>query len=140
MLDNVPVLEEGMVPIYKWWERTAIPLRKYFYDISVFLWIKRIEHLFQPGTWVNVHKDKNGIKFATNFKHLDSRYIIQQDDKGNLYQNWNQIRLPKREIVVQAPTEKLGAKPDKSNEDLEKRVAELEKMVISLNNQLQSKD
>lgn len=141
MLDNLPTLEEGMVPIFKWWEWTAIPLRKYFYDISVFLWIKRIEHLFQSGTWVNVHKDKNGIKLAANLTHLDSRYLIKQDAGGNIYQNWKRIKLPQSEIIYQSKQpETIGKKPDKSQVELEERVAELEKMVIKLNNQLQSKD
>lgn len=142
MLDNIPSLEEGMVPVYKWWERTAIPLRKYFYDISVFLWIKRIEHLFQNGTGINITKDKSWIKISSNFKHLDGRYIIQQDKQGNIYQNNKQIRLPKGEVIVHAPIEKIWQKTETSDTTvLEWRVAELEKTVIMLlNNQLQSND
>ena len=139
MLDNIPELEEGMVPVFKWGERTAIPLRKYFYDISVFLWVKRIEHLFISWTGINIHKDKNGLKIATNFKHLDDRYLIYQDWQWNIFQNNKQIRLPKPHITMPAKVETIWKKPDVKNTKLEARVAELESIVIMLlNKQLQS--
>jgi hypothetical protein len=49
MLDSIPELENGMVPIYKDGEWTAIPLRKYFYDISAYLSIQKIKDLILPG-------------------------------------------------------------------------------------------
>lgn len=140
LLDNIPNLEEWMVPVYKNGERTAVPLRKYFYDISVFLWVKRIEHLFRMWPGVNISKWKDGIKFYVDIDMLDKRYLITRDTKWLLYQFNKQIPIPKPEIVMQAPVEKIWQKVDKANDDLEKRVAELEKMVIKLNNQLQSKE
>jgi hypothetical protein len=138
MLDEVPELEEGMVPVFKWGIRTAIPLRKYFYDISVFLWVKRIEHLFQNGTGINVARGKNGIKISVNFHHLDDRYIIKQDPQGNIWQNGKQIRLPKPHTPARQTSEVIGVKPVVVDTKLEERVSELEKIIIRLNNQLQS--
>ena len=128
LLDNVPVLENGMVPVYKDWERTAIPLRKYFHDISVFLWTKRIEHLFHMGPGVNIMKDKKWLKFYVDLEMLDKRYALYNDPSWKLLQ-WRQfVRLPKPE-TTQAPKEVIWEKRN-NQEDLEERVAILEKIVM----------
>lgn len=140
MLDNIPTLEEWMVPVYKAWERTAVPLRKYFYDISVFLGSKRIEHLFHMWPGVNITKDQKGLKFYVDVDMLDRRYLLNKWPNGQLFQFNKHISIPKPEIVMGQVPEKIWQKADsKANAKLEERVAELEKLVIKLQNQLNDK-
>jgi len=130
MLDTIPNLENWMVPVYKDWEWTAIPLRKYFYDISVFLWVKRIEHLFHMGPGINITKDKTWLKFYVDIDMLDKRYLLSRDQSWQLYQFNKHINIPKPEAIKQAPVEKIAQKSDPKIEALEKRIQELEKFVI----------
>jgi len=132
MLDNIPDLENGMVPVYKDWERTAISLKKYFYDISVFLSVDRIKELFKMWPWVLISKDKNWMKFFIDVEMLDKRYLINQDPRWQLFQLNRYIPIPKQEIVRAAPTEKIGIPTN--DKALEDRVAELERTVIRLMN------
>ena len=103
LLDEVPVLENWMVPVYKNWLRTAVPLKKYFHDISVFLWTKRIEHLFSMWPGVNITKDKNWLKFFVDLDMLDKRYMLYKDPSGKLYQHQKNISVPKEETLQSRP-------------------------------------
>lgn len=133
MLDSTPDLENWMVPIYKDWERTAISLKKYFYDISVFLSVDRIKELFKMGPGVLISKDRNGIKFYIDAEMLDKRYLINKDPSWKLFQFNRYIPIPKNETTRVMAKEIVG-KPKKSVNDLEDRVTELEKIVIKLMN------
>lgn len=140
MLDNIPTLEEWMVPVYKAWERTAVPLRKYFYDISVFLGSKRIEHLFHMWPGVNITKDQKWLKFYVDVDMLDKRYLINTWPNWQLFQFDKHISIPKPETIMWRRPEKVWQKADdKHNSKLEERVAELEKLVIKLQNQINDK-
>jgi len=70
---------------------------------------------------------------------LDKRYLISKDEQGKLYQFKKQIPIPKPEIIMQAPVEKINQKPDPKNKELEERVSLLERMVIKLTDQINSK-
>lgn len=139
LLDNAPELQNGMVPIYKDWWRTAIPLTKYFHDVSVFLSTNKIQDLLHMWHWVNILKDKKGIKFYVDLEALDKRYIINRDNTGQLHQNQKYIPLPKPEIMMSQPKEKIGKQKKEDDSKLEERVAELEKLVIKLQNQINEK-
>jgi hypothetical protein len=134
MLDTIPNLENWMVPIYKDWERTAIPLHKYFYDISVFLSVNKIQDLLHMGNWVHILKDRRWIKFSVDLDMLDKRYLINKDSRWQLHQMNKYIPIPKPEVTITSPVQKIWEKPSKKEAALEARVAELEKIIIKHSN------
>lgn len=127
-------LENGTILIVKDGEWTPYKLSKLFYDVSSALNVNRLEWLF--GTWQGIYikKDNNSLSFNIDMNILDKHYSIVRDDKWNLYQWWKMIPLPKIDIVQPKQPEIIWKK--KEDEDLEKRVAELEKIVIKLQNKI----
>jgi len=140
MLDNVPDLEEGMVPVFKNWERTAIPLKKYFHDVSVFLSVNRIQDLFKMGSGIKINKDRNGIKFSLDYSTIDPRYFLTRAPDWLIFQNNKNIPMPKPEITISPAKEKIGKKPEKvESPDLTSKVSEIESTILRMGNQIMSK-
>jgi len=138
LLDNVEVIKDWVIPIYRDGQWTTVELNKYFYDISVYLSIHRIQDLLKMGNGVHILKDRKGITFTLDFDMLNKLYKITRDERWNLFQWGKMIPMPKPEIVINPGRESSAKKAEPKVDN--SAFSELEKAVIKQWNTILSKE